>query len=435
MDASTTSDDPGIHPAWRLAEPWPATFVAPLAGAEHPEADAVLAAIATRVGDAVEVLELHPSIDEKHPWSLVARLPGHAVPVLLACERSKRMDDVRPDLATGVRAARWSLVVESLLDPADPVRSWATLASVIADEPSALALLDATTGRWFDRRELVEEALDSELGPGPDVLWQVQVVSTSEDLDAGTAWLFTRGLLRCGLPELELLELPGEHVRTGARLLDTVAELLVEEGPPPPEVPYPIGRDASVTLVPWTEVAATLDRESLGSDEDRRAMSQETPNPLRSRRAAVCDLEPRGSFRPVWSWPQAAISAMNRSDAAVRRSDSATARQAAIARRRWPEAVACRRAHPTETVLLVGTVVHRDTEGVIEHGWLQVDRADDLGGEGRLLRDTGAGERAGAVRSFTVEEIDEWRLVRGEAAVGPELSSTPRQRLFPEAVD
>lgn len=425
--------DRGVHPAWRLDEPWPATFVAPLAAAAHPEADAVLAAIATRLGDAVEVLELHPSIDEKHPWSLVVRLPGHDVPVLLACERSKRMDDVRPDLADAVRGGRWSLVVESLLDPTDPLGSWATLAAVVTDEPSTIALLDATTGRWFDRRELAEDALDAEAGPGIDVLWRVQVVSTSEDLEAGTAWLFTRGLLRCGLPELELLELPGTAARTGARLLDAVAELLVEEGPPPPEVPYSIGRDASVAFVPWPEVVETLDRESLGSDEDRRAMSQETPNPLRSRRAVICDLEPRGTFRPVWSWPREAIVAMDRADAAVRRSERATRREAIVARRRWPDAVACRRAHPSDTVLLVGTVVHRDDEGGVEHGWLQVDRTDEHGGEGRLLRDTAGGDRAGTTRPFTVEEIDEWRVVRGEHAVGPDLLTTPLARLFPEA--
>lgn len=432
MDVPTTDPAAGVHPTWRLDEPWPATFVAPLDATDHPEADAVLAAIASRLDGDVEVLELHPSIDEKHPWSLVARLPGHEVPVLLACERAKRMDEVRPDLGERVRSARWSLVVESLLDPSEPLRSWATLVGVLVDEPSAIAVLDATTGRWFDRRELAEDALDPELGPASDVLWRVQVVSTSEDLEAGTAWLFTRGLLRCGLPELELLEVPGTRVRTGAELLDAVAELLVEEGPPPPEVPYQIGRDASIALVPWQEVAKTLDRESLGSEEDRRAMSQETPNPLRARRAAICDLEPRGSFRPVWSWPRDAIDVMDRADAAVRRSESATIRRAAVARRRWPEALACHRAHPTETVLLVGTVVQR-ADGDAEHLWVQLDRADAEGGEGRLLRDSLAGERAGTTIAFELANLEEWRVVRGDRAVGPDLLATPESRLFPES--
>ncbi len=432
MDLRTTDPNAGVHPAWRLEEPWPATFVAPLDSADHPEADAVLAAIASRIGGSVEVLELHPSTDEKHPWSLVARLPGHDVPVLLACERAKRMDDVRPDLVDRVRSARWSLVAESLLDPTALLDSWSTLVAALMDEPSAIAVLDATTGRWFERRELVGDSLDPKLGPAPDVLWRVQVVSTSEDLEQGTAWLFTRGLLRCGLPELELLELPGPRVRTGAELLDVVAELMVEEGPPPPEVPYQIGRDTSIALVPWSEVAATLDRESLGSEEDRQAMSQETPNPLRARRAAICDIEPRGSFRPVWSWPKDAILALERADAAIRRSDIATRRRAEVARRCWPEALACHGAHPGETVLLVGTVVPRG-DGDAEHLWIQSDSADASGGEGRLLRDSLAGERAGTMLGFKVEDIEEWRVVRGDRAVGPDLLSTPEARLFPEA--
>ena len=43
MDVPTTDPAPGVHPAWRLDEPWPATFVAPLGATDHPEADAVLA--------------------------------------------------------------------------------------------------------------------------------------------------------------------------------------------------------------------------------------------------------------------------------------------------------------------------------------------------------------------------------------------------------
>jgi hypothetical protein len=430
MTAGTMGDDRGMHPTWRLDEPWPTTLVAPLSVMEHPEPDALLAAIAARLDEAVEVLELQPSSDDRHPWSLVIRVPGHDVPVLLACERTKRMDEIRPDLREGVVASRWSLIVESLLDPVRPAAAWAMLAGLLLDEASAVALLDATTGRWFDRHELRSDVLDPDLGPPTDVLWRVQVVSDSAELENGTAWLMTRGLLRCGLPELELLELPASHARSGARLLDAVAELMLEDGPPPPEVPYPIGDEIAVTFVPWAEVVETLDASSLGSDADRRALSQETPNPLRARRAVVCDLEPRGSFRPVWSWPRDAIARLDLPDAAIRRSVAASTRLARIARRRWPEAIAAHRGSTSGgEVLLVGTVVERDDAGGIEHGWIQVDRADERGGEGRLLRDTTAGRRAGTVHAFAADAIDDWRLIAGERAAGPEHAATVAAQL------
>ena len=431
MAAGTKSDDRGMHPAWRLDEPWPTTLVAPLSAATHPEPDALLAAIAARLDDAVEVLELQPSSDDRHPWSLVVRVPGHDVPVLVACERTKRMDEIRPDLRDEVVGSQWSLIVESLLDPDRPAASWATLAAVLLDDDSAISVLDATTGRWFDRTELEGDVLDPELGPPMDVLWRVQVVSDSAELEDGTAWLMTRGLLRCGLPELELLELPATHARTGARLLDAIAELMLDDGPPPPEVPHPIGADIAVAFVPWAEVVGTLDASSLGSDADRRALSQETPNPLRARRAVVCDLEPRGSFRPVWSWPREAITRLDLPEASIRRSADAGARLARVARRRWPEAVAAHRgsAGDDDVVLLVGTVVERDEQGGIEHGWIQVDRADERGGEGRLLRDTTAGRRAGTSHAFDAAAIDDWRVIAGQRAAGPEHAASVATQL------
>ncbi len=425
----------GIHPSWRLDEPWPATLVASLAVAEAPEADAVLATVARRLDGPVEVLEIQPSPDDRHPWSLVVRVPGHEVPVLVACERTRRMDEVPPDLVEEVERSRWSIVVESLLEGGDPRLAWGRLAVIAASSSGVVAIIDATTGRWFDRDEIDTDLLDLELGPPDDVLWRVQAVSAQENLQAGTVWLFTRGLLRCGLPELELLELPGRHAAGGARLLDGLAGLLLEDGAPPPEVPYPLGPDVRIALVPWTEIVETLDPDSLGSDSDRRALSQETPNPLRARRAVVCDLEPRGSFRRVWSWPRSALDVFAAPDVAIYRSDAATERAARLARRRWPElveALTSRRAEvgsASETTILVGVPVGTDAEGRVEHGWLQVDGVDEGGGRGRLLRGTIDGRDAGTEIEFQASEIDGWRLVRGETAIGPEDRTTPAEFL------
>jgi len=44
----------------------------------------VLAATASFIGEQIDVLELQPSPDEKRPWSLVVRIPGHELPVVVA---------------------------------------------------------------------------------------------------------------------------------------------------------------------------------------------------------------------------------------------------------------------------------------------------------------------------------------------------------------
>ena len=48
---------PLIHPAWRLAEPWPAILVAPHAVDEPPDLEKFLAALAARLDATVEVME------------------------------------------------------------------------------------------------------------------------------------------------------------------------------------------------------------------------------------------------------------------------------------------------------------------------------------------------------------------------------------------
>ena len=175
----------------------------------------------------------------------------------------------------------------------------------------------------------------------------------------------------------------------------------------------------------------TLDPDSLGSDADRRALSQETPNPLRARRAVVCDMEPRGSFRRVWSWPRSALEVFSAPDVAIYRSDAATERAARLARRRWPEVVEALATRSGGTgsasgaTILVGVPVGSDVDGRVEHGWLQVDGVDEQGGRGRLLRGTIDGRVAGTEIEFQASEIDGWRLVSGETAIGPEDRTAP----------
>ena len=156
---------PPVHPAWRLDEPWPATLVGLLRGESAPEPDRVLAATASFIGEQIDVLELQPSPDEKRPWSLVVRIPGHELPVVVGCERTKRMDEVPPALREDVVASRWSVVVESLIDEARPLVAWSRLATILGSIEDLVAVLDAATGRWFDREEMARSVLDPDLGP------------------------------------------------------------------------------------------------------------------------------------------------------------------------------------------------------------------------------------------------------------------------------
>ena len=55
------------------------------------------------------------------------------------------------------------------------------------------------------------------------------------------------------------------------------------------------------------------------------SVSSRRARPLLARRAAVCDIEPKGSFKRIWTWPAEAAAYFSSADASIYRSDTATA--------------------------------------------------------------------------------------------------------------
>ncbi|MCH2160632.1 MAG: hypothetical protein MK085_02030 [Phycisphaerales bacterium] len=409
-----------IDPAWRMTEPWPATLVAARAGSDSPDLERLLVDLAVRFGEEVVVLELHGSPDDKHPWSVLVRVPGLEAPVLLACQQSRQMSEVPPRLADAVGSSRWVVLAETLLDADDPLGAWSRLAEVCGHDATVPAILDATTGRWFDRTELDRDVFDQSIPIADNVLWETRVVSSSAELDSGTAWLFTTGLSRCDLPELEMLEVPVERVRDAARLVDVSASILLEEGPPPPKQPWPLAPGLDVALVPWREVTETLDPESLGSVVDREQLSDQSPSPFLATRGVICGAVQRGSYRSIWTWPRDQVEALANPNAMMPRSRRALERSAALARRTWPRVAEAQAVgnDGSELVVMAGLTLGSDVAGHVEHGWVQVDASSPEGGEGRLLRDAADGTPEGSPVTFRSEDLEGWRLVSGSRMCG-----------------
>jgi hypothetical protein len=136
---------------------------------------------------------------------------------------------------------------------------------------------------------------------------------------------------------------------------------------------------------------------------------------------AICDVEFRGSFKQVRTWPEGALDGMDMEDAAVYASSRASERQGALARRTWPRVVdAANRADEGELIVFVGLSIATNPEGISEHGWIQVEELRLDGGRGRLLRDGGLGMARGTELEFMVEDMGGWRLLlHGEKALGP----------------
>lgn len=413
-------DFEGKQPAWLMTEPWPVTLVAYRDGNDAPDLEKTLAELAVSLDLTINVLELHGAPDESQQFSVAIEVPGFDSPVVLSCQRATNIGDAPSELQTEIQRSKWVIIGETLLSSEDPLATYASLGKLLASDERTLILLDGTTGLWLDRKSIQRDLLDENVLPSEELLWQTRVVSESAELDSGTSWIFTSGLLRCGLPELEMLEVPSTQVHDAARMLDIVASLILESGAPGPEVPLQLGEGINVTLIPWQDAIKVMNAESLGSLEDREHLGDQTPNPLVSTRAAVCDLDLHGTYAQIRTWPKHALEAMIAPDSAVYTSNRSAIRQAALARRSWPDVVdAVSRAGEKELIVFVGLPIGIDSQGISEHGWIQVEDLRPEGGAGLLLRDATTGLPSGTRLEFTIEQLGGWRICRGEQILGP----------------
>ncbi len=412
----------GVHPIWRSTEPWPTTLIAYRKGQSAPSLEETLASLAMHLDETVELLEILGSQDDKHPFSAIIRVPGMDVPVYLACEKAKGNTDSPAELQPALGGCAWVLIAETLLDPDEPLKTYSDLARIITHDPEVVAVMDGTTGLWSDRATIDRDLLDDSVPPPERYLWQTRVVSASQDLNEGTAWILTNGLLRSGRPDLEMLEIPSPLIHDAVGMIDIAAGLLLEGEVPIPEVPWKLGEGIDVVLIPWKEVIETINPDALGSLDDREQLGQETPNPLMAIRAVLCAVDMKGSFRQIRTWPEQALKMFSSSDAMVHTSTYGAERASALARRSWPLLIEAWERHCVSNVnspvVLVGVPVGKNPDGNAEHGWIQLDRLDSEGGSGKLLRNAITGRAQGSRIEFAIDDVGGWRIIDGERSCG-----------------
>jgi len=188
-------------------------------------------------------------------------------------------------------------------------------------------------GLWYRRPEMDTQLLDPEMEPTADILWVVHALvqhhpPTPED----RGWLFTQGLWSCGMPELEMLDVPGDFVQVAHQLLGDAAHLLLERGIPEPGEPWEIGPGLVVTLRPWLEVIEGMPDERFGSNGCRAQVGHHTE---RGPRAVISAFDPSSPFA-VGGCPQEVLRQLKTSAAMIYRTARWTDRQARLARRTWP---------------------------------------------------------------------------------------------------
>lgn len=424
--------------AWTLPQPFATSLVGLWPGADAPEPDEVVEAFARFLREDIRILETIEPEDGAIEWNRVLAVPGLPAPVIVWAERARAMgpDDL-PDAA--LASYRWVVGCESMLSTEAPLEDFIALVRLLAGSIEGTpAVLDAMTRQWFTRPELESLFLADEPEATEEVLWRIQAVGRAERLqDDDRIWLYTVGLWRCGKPELEILELPGRHVGAGVALLNGIAALALAAPIPQPGTVAAIGQNLRVAFRPWREAAAYLDAASVGSVADRRAAEEAGElNPLMGVRAAICDPEPRGTFRPLWTWPAQAVALIEEGRGALYLSERSTREIARRANRTWPEFATAfasvgrhrrlreeARSAEGELAFLVKAAFSDagDPERGREHLWFEIKslRGDSVEAELLNAPQLATHLKPGDTVAIDRSSVTDWRVILPEGGFGP----------------
>lgn len=388
--------DPGDP--WALPEPEPTNLLALWPDDRAPTRSEIVAALQA-TWDEVKVIEDIDPDDPDVPWASAIDAPMLHQPAILWCEPARPLPAGELDDSVA-EACPWAIGLETMLDADDPVSSYRDLVRLLATTfPDSPGILDVNSTSWLKRQALDARFVADGAEPPADALWIIHAVSAEQtSATPGAVWLHTHGLWRCGRPELEMLEVEPAFVASAARLVNEVAERLLDVEPPPPAAPLDVGEQLSVTLHPWHTIIDQLAAGAPGGLADREDIQD--GNVHQGVRAVVCGDHPHGGPRKQWSWPKDVLQRLDRDEAVLFKTRRATDRMARQARHTWGElATAFVKLQPflpsaTErprAVVLVKVAFQYEDEpsedAPAEHLWFEALRFEREVAEGKLLND------------------------------------------------
>ena len=236
-----------IDEAWLIREIEPTNLIFTWEEGPSPSASDVLTSLGACTPGGAKLVE---TIDPESPevaWAIVVQVGARRMPLLVWAEPGRPLSP-EDAVVIGVEHPTWLIGVETILDQDDPLADYSIIIHWLAKSFPASAMLDVNTQQWFPAASRQALFGDEGVEPRAETLWTIHVVS---DESRSNCWLHTHGLHRCGRPELELLNVPGELAVAGCELINTIAEAMLDRpAPPPPGETWPIGVEFDITLTP-----------------------------------------------------------------------------------------------------------------------------------------------------------------------------------------
>lgn len=260
-------------------DPAPSIMVGALpAGTPEPTVAGMQAQLREAGLDIVEIEVMSRPQGEGCVWRqmVTLRLEGREDPlkfdVWLESTIPSLLDMMTNDLITEAEkeeaaASEWSLGVSTQLGP-EPLWDYHRQLQVLTKvAPEAVVVIDPSS-TWVAPATWVRDVAAASVPPSGESMYRLHAVS--DDETGANGWIHSHGLLRCGLVELEIVDVPPNTTGAMGELLNGVASVLMDLGMPPPGETFAIGGGLELVWLPWEVGIKHAPRGMWSQEEDRQ---------------------------------------------------------------------------------------------------------------------------------------------------------------------
>ncbi len=425
-DSDTSSDGD-----WNV-EPQESGFVAfwphqeALSGAEFSTA------VAAWVGSKTPIEPIETEDDAI--WAFGVQIPGVESGLVIWCEAARELAP-RDRAQIGDEAARapWVIRLQTILSAEEPAEEYFMCVGLLGGAlPDVVSILDVITGEVYPRRRIDREFLAEDSGPVERFLWRLGRYEALPEGDQNLVLLGTHGLARCGIPELEMAEVPNDLAESAAVLIHTMAGLLLENDIPQPGEMVEVGDDLSIVLKPASETSEFIGALSAGSEPWRVQARSHGLVEFSLVRAAVCAPSPVGRYRPIWIWPREVVERIAAGRAVLYMTQHSVRASERRARSTWGMfatafASLIRTGNPTwQQIARSGFTVQAPVPGSneprIEQSWFAVERIDHESITITVIDRpiTRTDLDPGTQLSIATADVTDWRVEIGDEIFDPD---------------
>lgn len=166
-----------------------------------------------------------------------------------------------------IKRSKWSVGLSEWFDD-KPLESFHHQLKLLSELfPESAIFYDAGAYRAYSSI-WTRDAADAHTPPPLSTLFAVHTV-LPEDKHRGGAWLHTHGLLRCGYPELEMLDVDLDSVDVCGQIMNVVAALILDRGMPEPMESFWPGVDIELVWLPLHDALSRVGRKCVGHLDER----------------------------------------------------------------------------------------------------------------------------------------------------------------------